>query len=238
MEKISILIADDHKLIRETWSFILNNDSRFTVVAECGDSEQAVEMARTKKPQIVLMDINMTPISGFEATERIRKVSPGSKVIGVSMHSQPAYAKKMLQIGARGYVTKNSSKEEMITAIMEVNAGNKYICDEIKNNISELVLEENKDVPNVNALTEREIQIINLIKEGQSSKEIALNLNISLKTVEVHRHNILKKLKLKNSASLVNLLIMWLPVFSNLGVNLYIGAKMNLYNPTIRAFFL
>ena len=204
MEKISILIADDHKLIRETWSFILNNDTRFVVVAECGDSEQAVEMARTKKPQIVLMDINMTPISGFEATEKIRKVSPGSKVIGVSMHSQPAYAKKMLQIGARGYVTKNSSKEEMITAIMEVHAGNKYICDEIKNNISELVLEENKDVPNVNALTEREIQIINLIKEGQSSKEIALSLNISLKTVEVHRHNILKKLKLKNSASLVN----------------------------------
>jgi len=120
------------------------------------------------------------------------------------MHSQPAYAKKMLQIGARGYVTKNSSKEEMITAIMEVHNGNKYICDEIKNNISELVLEENKNVPNVNALTEREIQIINLIKEGQSSKEIAGSLNISLKTVEVHRHNILKKLKLKNSASLVN----------------------------------
>ena len=204
MEKISILIADDHKLIRETWSFILNNDTRFIVVAECGDSEQAVEMARTKKPQIVLMDINMTPISGFEATEKIRKVSPGSKVIGDSINSQPAYAKKMLQIGARGYVTKNSSKEEMITAILEVHAGNKYICDEIKNNISELVLEENKDVPNVNALTEREIQIINLIKEGQSSKEIAQSLNISLKTVEVHRHNILKKLKLKNSASLVN----------------------------------
>jgi DNA-binding NarL/FixJ family response regulator len=204
MEKISILIADDHKLIRETWSFILNNDPRFIVVAECGDSEQAVEMARTRKPQIVLMDINMSPISGFEATEKIRKMSPASRIIGISMHSQPAYAKKMLQIGARGYVTKKSSKEEMIAAILEVHAGNKYICDEIKNNISELVLEENKDVPNVNALTEREIQIINLIKEGQSSKEIAVSLNISLKTVEVHRHNILKKLKLKNSASLVN----------------------------------
>jgi DNA-binding NarL/FixJ family response regulator len=204
MQKVSILIADDHKLIRETWSYILNNDPRFEVVAECGDSEQAVEVARTKRPQIILMDINMTPISGFEATERIRKVSPASKIIGVSMHSQPAYAKKMLQIGARGYVTKNSSKEEMIKAILEVHNGNKYICDEIKNNISELVLEENKDTPNVNALTEREIQIINLIKEGFSSKEIASQLNISLKTVEVHRHNILKKLKLKNSASLVN----------------------------------
>jgi DNA-binding NarL/FixJ family response regulator len=204
MQKVTILIADDHKLIRETWSFILNNDPRFEVIAECGDSDQAVEVARTMRPQIVLMDINMTPISGFEATEKIRKVSPASKIIGVSMHSQPAYAKKMLQIGAKGYVTKNSSKEEMIKAILEVNSGNKYICDEIKNNISELVLEENKDLPNVNALTEREIQIINLIKEGLSSKEIASQLNISLKTVEVHRHNILKKLKLKNSASLVN----------------------------------
>ena len=204
MQKVSILIADDHKLIRETWSFILNNDPRFEVIAECGDSEQAVELARIKRPQIILMDINMTPISGFEATEKIRKVSPASRVIGVSMHSQPAYAKKMLQIGARGYVTKNSSKEEMIKAILEVQSGNKYICDEIKNNISELVLEENKDTPNVYALTEREIQIINQIKEGFSSKEIATHLNISLKTVEVHRHNILKKLKLKNSASLVN----------------------------------
>ena len=204
MEKITVLIADDHKLIRETWSFILNGDPRFQVVAECGDSEQAVEMTRQKHPNVVLMDINIMPISGFEATERIRKVSPKTKVIGVSMHSQPAYAKKMLQIGARGYVTKNSSKEEMIMAILEVHAGNRYICDEIKNNISELVMEDNRDTPNVNALTEREIQIINLIKEGQSSKEIAANLNISLKTVEVHRHNILKKLKLKNSASLVN----------------------------------
>jgi DNA-binding NarL/FixJ family response regulator len=204
MEKISVLIADDHKLIRETWSYILNNDPRFVVVGECGDSEQAVEMSRAKRPMIVLMDINMNPISGFEATEKIRKVSPGSKIIGVSMHSQPAYAKKMLQVGAKGYVTKNSSKEEMIKAILEVQSGNKYICEEIKNNISELVLEENKDMPNVNSLTEREIQIINFIKEGLSSKEIAEQLNISLKTVEVHRHNILKKLKLKNSASLVN----------------------------------
>jgi DNA-binding NarL/FixJ family response regulator len=204
MNKIRILIADDHKLIRETWSYILNSDARFQVIAECGDAEEAVELAKQKHPDIVLMDINMMPFSGLEATQKIRKISPASRIIGVSMHSQPAYAKKMLQMGARGYVTKNSSKEEMIRAILEVNQGNKYICEEIKNIISDQLLDEKENSPNINTLTEREMQIINQIKEGLSSKEIANGLNISLKTVEVHRHNILKKLKLKNSASLVN----------------------------------
>ena len=120
------------------------------------------------------------------------------------MHSQPAYAKKMLQVGARGYVTKNSSKEEMFNAITEVHNGNKYVCDEIKTIISDQLLDDNQDVPSINSLTESEMQIIHHIREGHSSKEIATHLDISLKTVEVHRHNILKKLKLKNSASLVN----------------------------------
>ncbi|MEP7278279.1 MAG: response regulator transcription factor [Bacteroidota bacterium] len=204
MEKITILIADDHKLIRETWTYILNSDERFEVVAECGDAEQAVELAKELSPNIILMDINMAPFNGFEATEQIRKVSPDSKVIGVSMHSQPAYAKKMLQVGARGYVTKNSSKEEMFNAITEVNNGHKYVCDEIKTIISDQLLDDNHDTPSINSLTEREMQIIHHIREGHSSKEIATQLDISLKTVEVHRHNILKKLKLKNSASLVN----------------------------------
>jgi len=203
MEAISILIADDHKLIRDTWSFILNTDNRFKVVAECSNGEEAIEQAKQKRPQIVLMDINMTPVSGLEATRQIRKVSPGSKIIGVSMHSQPAYAKKMLQIGAKGYVTKNSSRDEMFKAIMEVHHGNRYICDEVKNIISEQIMDDSPS-QGINALSERELQIVKLIKEGFSSKEIASQLNISLKTVEVHRHNILKKLKLKNSASLVN----------------------------------
>src|SRR5580658_4374074 len=204
MNKIRILIADDHKLIRETWAYILDSDPRFVVIGQCGDAEEAVEFARIKHPDVILMDINMSPISGLEATQRIRKISPASKIIGVSMHSQPVYAKKMLQMGARGYVTKNSSKEEMVQAILEVAQGNKFVCDEIKNIISDQLLDENENTPNINSLTEREMQIINLIKEGFSSKEISINLNISLKTVEVHRHNILKKLKLKNSASLVN----------------------------------
>ena len=119
MSKVSIMIVDDHKLIRETWSFILGSDPRFEVIADCGDPEEAIEMARTHHPNIVLMDINMVPISGFDATEQIRRYSPQTKVIGVSMHSQPAYARKMLQVGAQGYVTKNSSREEMVKAILD-----------------------------------------------------------------------------------------------------------------------
>lgn len=201
--KITILIVDDHKLIRDTWSFILNSDPRFQVIAETNSGEEAIELAKSTRPAIVLMDVNMAPMNGFDATRQIRKFSPASKVIGVSMHSQPAYAKKMLQVGAVGYVTKNSSKEEMINAIIEVSKGNKFICDEVKTILSEQVLGDDVK-PNINLLSQREVEIIDLIKQGLSSKEIASKLDITLKTVEVHRHNILKKLSLKNTAALVN----------------------------------
>ncbi|HRP32163.1 MAG TPA: response regulator transcription factor [Agriterribacter sp.] len=201
--KITILIVDDHKLIRDTWSFILNSDARFQVIAETDSGAKAIELAENNRPDIVLMDINMSPMNGFDATKEIRKISPDSRIIGVSMHSQPAYAKKMLQVGAMGYITKNSSREEMIGAINEVAQGNKYICNEVKTILSEQILEENEK-PDINLLSQREVEIIDLIKQGQSSKEISQNLNITLKTVEVHRHNILKKLNLKNTAALVN----------------------------------
>src|SRR5882724_3096391 len=142
-EMISILIADDHKLIRETWTYILNRDSRFKVIGSCSNSEDAVKMSEEKHPNVVLMDINMIPFSGIEATRQIREVSPESRVIGVTMHSQPAYAKKMMQFGASGYVTKNSSREEMVTAIIEVSKGNKFVCEEMKDLISESIEDTN-----------------------------------------------------------------------------------------------
>jgi DNA-binding NarL/FixJ family response regulator len=202
-DMISILIADDHKLIRETWTYILNRDSRFKVIGSCSNSEDAVKMSKQKHPNIVLMDINMIPFSGIEATRQIREVSPETRIIGVTMHSQPAYAKKMLQLGASGYVTKNSSREEMINAILEVSKGNQFVCEEIKDIISESA-EDTGSQAAINTLTEREMDVINLIRQGSSSKDISLKLEISIKTVEVHRHNILKKLKLKNAASLIH----------------------------------
>ncbi len=204
MEPITILLVDDHKLIRDSWSFILNSDPRFKVIAEASSGDVAVDLAREKKPAVILMDVNMSPINGFDATKLITKYSPGSKVIAVSMHTMPAYAKRMMQLGALGYVTKNSSKEELIKAILDVHSGKKYICEEVKNILAQKELEEEDAPGDLNALSRRELDIIHLIKEGLSSKEIALKLDISLKTVEVHRYNILKKLKLKNTAALVN----------------------------------
>lgn len=204
MQKITILLVDDHKLVRDSWAFILNSDPRFVVVGETSNGEEAVEIAKIKNPAIVLMDVNMTPINGFEATKLIRQHSPDSKVIGVSMHSMPAYAKRMIQSGGMGYVTKNSSKEELIKAIVEVNNGQQYICDEVKNIVVHHEMDETGGPPDLNLLSQREIDIVHLIKEGLSSKEIALKIDISLKTVETHRYNILRKLNLKNTAALVN----------------------------------
>ncbi|NII24264.1 response regulator transcription factor [Pseudoflavitalea sp. X16] len=204
MSKISILIVDDHTLIRETWSFLLGRNEGFEVIAEVGDGQRAIEIARDKRPNIILLDINMSPLNGFDILKMIRKLAPGSKVIAVSMHSQPSYAKKMLRMGARGYVTKNSPRQEMLDAIKEVYNGQIYVCQEVKNIISVQMLGEDESLPGLNQLSEREIEVINLIRDGLSSKEIAARLNIAIKTVEVHRHNILKKLKVKNTASLIN----------------------------------
>ena len=190
--------------MREAWEHILNADPRFTVIASCGDAEEAVQLALQTRPDIVLMDINMAPFSGIEATEKIKKAGKSTQVIGVSMYSKPEFARKILQAGAKGYVTKNSTREEMVQAILEVHQGRKYICIEIKDIISDNVINERADAPNLNLLSEREMQVVNMVRDGASSKEIARALFLSVKTVEVHRHNVLKKLKMRNSASLVN----------------------------------
>jgi DNA-binding NarL/FixJ family response regulator len=204
MSKITILLIDDHKLIRESWEIVLSTESRFQVIGETSDVQAGLLLASAHKPHIILMDINMTPINGFEATKLMLKHSPQSQVIGISMHAMPAYARRMLQMGARGYVTKNSSKDELFKAIDEVMAGNKYICEEIKTIVAHQELDEDSEFPDMNLLSKREIEVVSHIKQGLSSKEIALQLEISLKTVEVHRYNVLKKLKLKNTAALVN----------------------------------
>ncbi len=174
------------------------------VTGEAGTLNETIDMIKDKRPDIVLLDINLAKESGLDAVPLIRKFSPGTRIIAASMHSQPAYARKMLKLGAKGYVTKNSSCEEMITAIEEVMKGNSYVCKEIKNISAHQVINLHPEEPGIKDLSFREIEIIKLMKNGLASQVIALELKIAVRTVETHRHNILKKLKLKNTASLIN----------------------------------
>ncbi len=204
MKKITVAVVEDHKMVREMWVQLFTGKQEIEIVGTSGEFKEAIEMIKSKRPDIVLLDINLPGGSGMDAVPLIRKFVPGARIIAVSMHSQPAYAKKMLQLGARGYVTKNSGPEEMFTAIDTVMEGKTYICMEIKNIISDQVMQDTNNGPDIKELSMREVEIIKLIKEGDSSKEIAVKLNISTRTAEVHRHNILKKLKLKNTASLIS----------------------------------
>lgn len=197
------MIIDDHTLIRETWRSLLTSVENIEIVAECGDGQLAIELAKNTRPQIVLLDINMLPMNGMEVLKMIRKVSPASKIIGVSMHSEPAYAKKLLRLGAKGYVTKTSPRQEMLDAISEVSKGKVYVCKEVREILSGQTGKDDLKVSDINSLSERELQVLGLISTGGSSKEIAAELGISLKTIEVHRHNILKKMKIKNTVSLI-----------------------------------
>ncbi len=204
MENTTILIAEDHTLVRETLIYLLNNTPSYKVLGGVSSGEEVVLMARRLNPDIIIMDINLSgEINGIEATRQIRAGSPRTKVLAISMHCQPMYAREMMKSGASGYVTKNSRSEEMLKALDEIRNNKKYICSEVKNILSGQMIDGENKPQAINTLTKREMEIISYIKKGFSSQAIGTSLSVSKKTVEVHRFNILRKLNLKNAPELV-----------------------------------
>ena len=201
--KISILLAEDHNMVRQAIKGSLEHDGRFEVVGESESGEYAVLLAARLHPSIVLMDINLVGMNGIEATRQIHDRAPDTRVLCISGNRTMSCVKGMMQSGACGYITKNCGREEMFRAIMEVYAGNKYYCEEVKDLIVDFSMKTGK-TDSISNLSKREMEIGWLIKEGKTSKEISEVLGIARKTVEVHRYNMLKKLKLGNSAALVN----------------------------------
>lgn len=204
MKKTRIVIIDDHKLVRQMWALMFAVSEGVEIAGECGTLQEAIDMVKVQRPDIVLLDINLGLESGMEAMPLIRKYSPGTRIIAVSMHAQTAYAKKMLQLGAKAYITKNSSREELVNAVEQVMEGKIYICEEIQHSLANEIVDSGCGSPNIKDLSLREMEIIGLMKEGYSSKEISAKLHIGVRTVDVHRYNMLKKLKMKNTAALVN----------------------------------
>ncbi|MGZ5222308.1 MAG: response regulator [Chitinophagaceae bacterium] len=206
MEKIRLLLVDDHKLLTDAWTQLFNSDPRFNVIAVANRGDEAIPLIEKFHPHIAIVDIAMTPIDGFELTRQIGLIFPAIKVIGLSIYRMKVYLQRMLAAGARGYVTKNSSKEELFAAVCKVNSGFTYICRDVFDDSDYEPFGKAESVDKaVNRLTRKELDIITFLKQGLSSHQIADRIKVSRKTVEVHRYNIMKKLHVNNVATLVNM---------------------------------
>jgi DNA-binding NarL/FixJ family response regulator len=204
MKKVKVLFVDDHKMINNAIASMLEDDPRFIVVGESANMKEAVGLASLYSPDIILAEINRITDNGVEITRSFLALSPGSKIVALSVHALPSCVNRLMEAGASGYITKTSSSKELTEAILEIYSGKRYICREIRDFVSKKYPEKTNQTPGLDRLTVTELTIISYIKEGLSFKEMSIKAGISKKTIDAHRYNILKKLNLKNTAALVN----------------------------------
>lgn len=205
--RIRVLVADDHTIVREGLVMILRSSPDIEVVGEAADGEQAIAMVEKLQPHVVLMDISMPGMSGLEAIRQIRRAFPHVKVLALTIHESEDYILHVLRAGVHGYVVKRAAGQELLSAIRAVVRGESYLHPAIvKVVLSDYLqrLEHGQEEP---VLTEREREIVRLIAEGYKNREIAQRLNISLKTVETHRANIMQKLNINDRVQLVRFAI-------------------------------
>lgn len=195
--KIRVLLVDDHPLVLDGIRSRLEDDPEIMIVGEAGNGEEALQIATERKPDIVLMDINMPVLNGIEAAEKFAERLPDIRLLMLTMHDSREYITKVLKAGAKGYILKDVSSSEMLIAIKAVYQGKTYYSS----GVTDILVNESskKEVP----LTDREKTILQLLAEGNSNKHVARELDISVRTVETHRRNIKRKLEVKTSAGLV-----------------------------------
>ena len=204
----TIVVADDHRIVREGLVKLLESREDFEVVGEAADGEEAVNLVLEKKPDVVLMDIWMPRLSGIDATRRIGKHGSASKVLVLSMHESRTYVEEVLRAGALGYVVKSSAASELLHAIDAVKMGQSYLSPVITQQVVDAIVRPDDAAPSgVSMLTDREREVLQLIAEALSSKEIAHVLGISLKTVDSHRSNLMEKLDIHKVSGLVRFAI-------------------------------
>ena len=194
----TVLITDDHSIIRDGLRSMLDNHADITVVAQASNGSEAIEYLKKHAVDIVLMDISMPVMNGIEATKIITRQFPLTHVIALSIHEENEYLRYMINEGARGYLSKDVARDELIEAILAVSKGKKYFTGSIFDKLTSGSV--SSQVP---LLTERETEILKLITSELTNHEIAEKLSVSIRTIDTHRRNILQKLKVKNTAGLV-----------------------------------
>jgi two-component system response regulator NreC len=201
---ITILLVDDHKILRQGLRTLLAKEIDMQVVAEAEDGRDAVRLVREMSPQVVIMDVGMPDLNGIEATRQILQESPETKVIALSMHSDRRFVTNMIKAGASGYLLKDSAFEELATAIRVVMSRKTYLSHEIAHVVvKDYVQGGSKDDPSVfSILSPREREVLQLMAEGKTNRQIAEMLNVSLKTIETHRQQIMNKLEIHNIVEL------------------------------------
>ncbi len=201
---VRILLADDHKIMREGLKALLEKQLDIEVIAEAENGLEAVNLTRKLRPDIVMMDIGMTALNGIEATREIIATVPGVRVIALSMHSDKRFVIEMLKAGAFGYLLKDSAPEELTSAIRAVASNQPYLSPKI----TDVVLKDylntlsQKEPTAFTVLTAREREVLQLIAEGRSTKQIASALHVSVKTIETHRQQMMEKLDIRSIAEL------------------------------------
>ena len=203
--EIRLLLADDHQIMREGLKALIEKERGITVVGEAEDGKTTVELARKLSPNVVVMDVAMPDLNGIEATRKIVKAHPNVKVVALSGHVNQGFVREMLAAGAAAYVLKQTACEELIRAIRAVVAGKKYLSAEVARGVVDAYVELSQSPsqsPAFVVLTEREREVLQMIAEGRSTKDIGGEIGVSVKTVETHRHNIMEKLNLHSVAEL------------------------------------
>lgn len=209
MDTINVVLADDHVLVRKGIKAMLESEPEIHVVGEAGNGNDALTSAKSLKPDILLLDIRMPGMSGLDAAAKLHEVSPDTKAVILSMHDSEEYVLQALRAGAYGYLLKDTDKDEFIKALKQVNAGSRYFSGSVSNvlathllNPTPLTKTPGREDPY--HLTKREKEILRMAIDGKHNRDIAESLGKSVRTIETHRFNIMKKLDVNNAFDMIN----------------------------------
>jgi DNA-binding NarL/FixJ family response regulator len=224
MKRITVLLAEDHQIVREGFHSLLKHEPDIEVIGEAETGRQAVQLTRKLRPAVVVMDIAMPLLNGLEATRQIRKNFPDTKVLILSAHSDDAYVEQVAVLGAAGFLLKQTSSSELATAIREVQKGNTFFSPTISKRVEnrrQKSLDRGGNFKKGNRLSSREVEVLQLIAEGKPNKQVAAELGLSFKTVDKHRQHLMSKLNIHDVAGLTRYAISTGIIESNVQVTIF-----------------